>query len=88
MCHHALIMPHYHQVATACDNVSKPLTLPVHMQNAVVSAMAYDKCELFGDAKQQCFLDKAFANVGAMLSQQVGETHDKSHAANNPFAYC
>lgn len=40
--------------------------------NAVENSLAYDKClQLQGDARAACQLDKAMANVGAMLAKQV-----------------
>lgn len=41
-------------------------------ENAVQSALAYDRCSgLRGGARLECVLDKALANVGALLAGQV-----------------
>ncbi len=41
-------------------------------QNAIVSAMNFDKCRsLSGVEKAQCQLNKAMVNVGAMFAKEV-----------------
>ena len=50
-----------------------PLTIiDAPLQNAITASLNYDKClALQGDAKLGCQLDKAMANVGAILAGQV-----------------
>eukprot|EP00775_Hariotina_reticulata_P006335 gene6335-6569_t len=41
-------------------------------QNAIAASLNYDKClQLKGDARLSCQLDKALANVGALLANEV-----------------
>jgi transaldolase len=42
------------------------------LQNGIAASLNYDKClQLNGDARLSCQLDKALANVGALLANEV-----------------